>query len=319
MPVQSSNAEFDVAIVGGGPAGLSAAIVLGRACRRVVLFDHQMYRNYAAQAVHGYLGLDGRTPADFREEGRAEAKRYDVCIKDLEVTAAAPCPTGECDTTFEVVAGDETFITRALLLATGIKDCLPQIPGLTQLYGRSVHHCPYCDGWEYRGKRLIALGSGVSAAKLALTLRGWSSEVIACTNGSPISKADHRRLEQNRVRCREEKLSELRRINEASHEIVFETGPPLSFDAIFFGADQTQSSSLLVKLGCRTDDAGLAITDDKQCTHVDGLFVAGDVHSDVQMAIVAAAEGAIAATAISKMLLAQDATAAYRRNRLTNN
>jgi thioredoxin reductase len=302
--------EFDVAIIGGGPAGLSAAIVLGRARRRVVLFDHGKYRNYAASSIHCYLGLEGIAPDKLRDRGREEAERYGVCIKSLAVTSARAIEGTTFQTTkFEVIAEQQSFVCRALILATGIQDLLPQIPGLAALYGRSVHHCPYCDGWEHRDEQLVALGSASSAVELALSLRGWSAQVTACTNGEIPSDADRQRLATNGIRLRAERIARLADQDGRLSEVVFEKGDPLRCDALFFSADQTQSSTLPDSLGCGEADDGLITADDRQCAHVDGLFVAGDLHSDVQMVSVAAAEGVIAGTAANNMLLKQDIAA----------
>jgi thioredoxin reductase len=302
--------EFDIAIVGGGPAGLSAAIVLGRACRRVVLFDDGEYRNFAAQSVHCYLGLDGISPDELRDRGRKEAYKYGVCIQNVKVSSTRRIATeGPYSTQFEVSTVKQSFACRALILATGIKDMLPQINGLAGLYGRFVHHCPYCDGWEYRDKRLVALGSGSSAVELALSLRGWSVNVTACTNGHTPSDTDGKRLARNEVQLRVERVAGLAEEDNRLRELHFEHGEPVPCDALFFSADQTQSSELPTSLGCRKADDGLITTDDKQCPHVPGLFVAGDLHSDVQMVSVAAAEGVIAAKSANKMLLEQEAAA----------
>jgi thioredoxin reductase len=307
--------EFDVAIIGGGPAGLSAAIILGRARRRVVLFDHGKYRNYAARGVHGYLGLDGIAPDELRNRGCEEAKKYGVCIKRLAVTSARAI---ECKASyqprFEVITEQQSFFCRALILATGIEDILPQIPGLAELYGRSVHHCPYCDGWEHRDEHLVALGSATSAVELALSLRGWSAQVTACTNGEVPSDADRQRLAANGIQLRVERITCLTEQDDRLSEVVFQNRKSLPCDALFFSADQTQSSKLPASLGCAEAGDGLITTDDKQCAQVDGLFVAGDLHSDVQIVSVAAAEGVIAATSANKMLLKQDA--ATRRDEM---
>src|SRR3954463_13067635 len=188
MPANHDPENYDVAIVGGGPAGLTAAVVLGRACRRVVLFDHGKPRNYAARAIHGFLGQDGVSPGELRDRGRKEASNYGVEFRDGEVTSArALSADDEHDTFFEITIADNSVTARAVLLATGMTDYLPEIPGLRELYGKSVHHCPYCDGWEHRGKHLVALASDSTAVKLALSLRVWSPQVTACSNGKPIS------------------------------------------------------------------------------------------------------------------------------------
>jgi thioredoxin reductase len=302
-----NSADFDVAIIGGGPAGLSAAVVLARACRRVVLFDHGKPRNYAARAIHGFLGQDGVSPGELRDRGRKEARNYGVEFHDGEVTSArALSADGEHDTYFEITIADNAVTARAVLLATGMTDYLPKIPGLRELYGKSVHHCPYCDGWEHRGKHLVALASGSSAVKLAHSLRVWSPQVTACSNGKSISDKEKEELTSNGVDWREEKVSRLVEDQQGSIKMSFDVGSPLNCDAIFFGGDQGQRSPLAKVLGCETDEDDLIQTYEKQRTCVEGVFVAGDAAGDVQFAIVAAAEGAIAAVAINHMLQEQD-------------
>src|SRR5688500_9077485 len=144
--------DAEVIIVGAGPAGLSAALVLARACRTVLVFDHSRPRNGAAVEVHGYLTRDGMSPYDLRAMAREELSRYqEVRIVDLEVTDAA-CEDGQFRVT---TIDDRRFFAKKLLLATGVADHVPDIPGLRELYGRSVFHCPYCDAYEVRDKRLV--------------------------------------------------------------------------------------------------------------------------------------------------------------------
>ncbi len=306
--MQTDHAKnYDVAIIGGGPAGLNAAIVLARACRRVVLFDHGRPRNYAALAVHGFLGLDGITPNELRERGRREALSYGLNIYNCKVMAAKAL-TGHGDESprFEISIDAGSIWSRAVLLATGVTDHLPDIPGINELYGRRVHHCPYCDGWEHREKHLVALATGSDAAALALSLRVWSKHVTACSNGRRLSVADRQRLCENGIDYREEAVNRLTERENASVEMEFNSGPSLACSAVFFGADQGQRSPLATMLGCETDDDDLIKTYDKQTTSVKGVFVAGDAAADVQFAVVAAAEGAIAAVAINHMLQQQE-------------
>jgi thioredoxin reductase len=299
--------DFDVAIVGGGPAGLSAAVVLGRSRRSVALFDHGRPRNYAAHAVHCYLGLDGIEPNVLRERGRQEALAYGVQLFDAEVTSAC-CTSadGAEQTSFELLTSERTVVTRALLLTTGIVDELPEIPNLRDFYGRSVHHCPYCDGWEHRDQNLAAVGTGDSGVKLALSLRTWSKHVTLCSNGEAIDSKVGRKLSANGVKFRQDGIKGLEGNDGILSQIVFATGPPLKCDALFFSASKVQPSPLAEMLGCERDDDDLVQTEKKQRTCVDGLFVAGDADGDTQFAIVAAAEGAIAATAINALLQKQD-------------
>jgi thioredoxin reductase len=303
--MQSNNGSHrcDVAIVGGGPAGLSAAIVLARACRRVILFDHGKPRNYAARAVHCFLGLEGIAPDDLRKRGRKEAISYGVEINDCKVTSAKYLMDGLDKSPHFLLDTESGAVNgRALLLATGVKDYLPQISGIEDLYGRSVHHCPYCDGWEHRGEHLVALADGSSVVKLATSLRIWSKQVTACSNGHNLSRADQQCLARHGIGYRAERLERLTDPEEGWLKITFCGGSTLACGAIFFGADQGQRSHLPHMLGCEIDDNGLVQTDDKQRTSVPGVFVAGDAAEDAQFAVVAAAEGAIAAATINKML-----------------
>jgi thioredoxin reductase len=298
--------DVDVAIVGGGPAGLSAAVVLGRARRRVAVFDHGRPRNYAAQAVHCFLSHDGITPGELRQLGRREAAWYGVQFIDEEVVAARDlADTREKPTAFAIETATKSLVSRTVLLSTGVVDKLPEIPGFRELYGRSVHHCPYCDGWEHRNQRLVAFGAKESPAGLAASLKTWSPHVVACTHGQELEDADQRLLEQNHILCRKEKVLRLAQRDGHLTEVVFESGPPLPCDALFFCAGQVQRSPLAKMLGCETEEKHVK-TEKKQKTCVEGLWVAGDADGDVQFAIVAAAEGAIAATAINTLLQQQD-------------
>ncbi len=299
---------FDVAIVGGGPAGLSAAIVLARCRRTVVVFDDGKPRNYAAREVHGYLGLEGISPWNLREAGRKQALHYGATHVDGKVCRLQRVENSQhWPTLFEVATETgEPILARKLLLATGVVDVLPNIANIEQYYGTTVHHCPYCDGWEHRDQHLVALGQGKRAVGLALMLRTWSDRVTACTQGEVITQDEARQLRQLGIEWREEVATALHGADGKLQEIAFTEGPPLACDALFFNTDQYQRSLLPQYLGCELDAAGQIVTRGKQGTGSPGLFLAGDADGDVQFAIVAAAEGAIAATAIHRELQDED-------------
>jgi thioredoxin reductase len=302
MDIRPAAACFDVAIVGGGPAGLSAALMLGRACRRVVLFDSGRPRNFAATAVHGFLGHDGIAPTELRQLGRREVMSYGVMISDGEITDATQLPRDDSLYRFELSTRRERFHARSVLLATGVQDDLPAIPGMKDVYGRLVHHCPYCDGWEHRQQHLVAFGEGDNAIALARTLRTWSEQVTACTNGTTATSKEKHRLPAEGIQCHDERLVSVAESDDSKLKITFADESSLLCGALFFSAGQGQRSPLPLRLGCEIDERGLVKCIDKQSTEIEGLFIAGDAHSDVQFAIVAAAEGAIAAAAINRFL-----------------
>src|SRR5437870_1210687 len=170
---------YDVVVVGGGPAGLSAALMLGRCRRRVLVCDVGEPRNRATRALHGYLTRDGTPPREFLDLGRRELPEYGVEFRCVGVTGAAPV---DDHYRLELADGSEER-TRYLLIATGVVDDLPGVRGFEECYGRSVFHCPYCDGWEWRDARIAAFGRGRHGIGLALGLRTWSRDTVLCTDG----------------------------------------------------------------------------------------------------------------------------------------
>ncbi|HEV2079449.1 MAG TPA: NAD(P)/FAD-dependent oxidoreductase [Allosphingosinicella sp.] len=311
--------NYDVVVVGAGPAGLNAALILGRCCRSVLLCDEGKPRNAAASKLHGFLSRDGIEPLELLRLGRGELAAYDARILDAEVVSAR-CLSDEAPhgypTAFEVTLGDgQRFTSRKLLLATGLQDELPSLEGLRRYYGRGVYHCPYCDGWEHRGGSLVAYGRGGSALALALSLRTWSERVTLCTAGSRLSREDRLRLERSGIGLRQEPVVRLEgsEREDLLQRVVFERGAPLGCDAFFFSTRRAQHSALPLALGCELDDKGEIRTQEKQKTGVPGLYLAGDADGDVQFAIVAAGEGASAAVAINLELQAEDERAAYGR------
>jgi thioredoxin reductase len=293
---------YDVTIVGGGPAGLSAALVLGRCRRSVLLCDAGAPRNAASRALHGYLTRDGVPPLDLLRLGRDELRHYGIAPRDVTVTAVTPQADG-FDVTLE---NGEHVRTRTVLIATGVRDKLPDIPGLRDCYGISVHHCPYCDGWEVRDKRLVVLGAGQSAAGLALSLKTWSPEVAICANGRPRIGTKHRlQLEREAIPVVETRIARFTHDDGQVTSIVFADDGTRSCDAVFFTSGQGMQSELARTLGCEFTRKGVVKTDHLGQTCVPGVYVVGDASRDVQFAIVAAAEGAKAAVSINKTLQAR--------------
>lgn len=296
---------YDVVVVGAGPAGLSAALMLGRCRRSVLVCDTGRPRNAASRALHGYLTRDGISPREFLDIGRRELRQYGtVEVRDAAVESARCRPDGR----FEVGLEQGVAVTaRKLLLATGVRDNVPDIDGIHELYGRSVFHCPYCDGWEIRDQPVAIYGRGSRGLGLSLELTAWSRDLVLCTDGPPeIDEEGIARLSRNGIAVRDERVVRLEGEDGILRRIVFDAGPPLERRALFFTTGQSQQSALAIGLGCEFNEKGTVRTGKYETTHLPGLFVAGDASRAVQWVIVAAAEGAEAAFAINSDLLRED-------------
>ena len=295
---------FDVIIVGGGPAGLSAALVLGRCRRRVLICDEGKPRNAKSHGLHGFLTRDGIEPAEFLRQAREQLRPYEtVQLKETKVTAARRESNG-----FEITFSDgERVRSRKLLLATGVVDELPKLEGLEQFYGSSVFHCPYCDGWESRDQPLAVYGRGENGVGLALELLLWSRKLVLCSDGpAEIGDDDRKRLAQHNIPVCEERIARLEGSEKDLERVMFEDGESIAVRGMFFSTGQHQASDLAEKLGCDFTEQGCVATGEYEATNVPGLYVAGDSSRLVQFVIVAASEGAQAAVAINKELMKED-------------
>jgi thioredoxin reductase len=295
---------FDVIIVGAGPAGLSAALVLGRCRRRVLICDAGRPRNAVTHSLHGFLTRDGIGPAEFLSLAREQLRPYDtVELKETAVTDARRLPDR-----FEItLSNGDCLSSRKLLLATGVVDDVPEIEGLAEFYGSSVFHCPYCDGWEMRDQPLAVYGRGENGAGLALELILWSRDLVLCTDGpSQLSEQQLQRLTKHNIPVNENKIAGLEGSAGKLERIVFANGDSLPRRAMFFSTGQRQGSDLALRLGCELTEQGSVKTGDYEETKIPGLYVAGDASRLVQFVIVAASEGAQAAVAINKELMEED-------------
>ncbi len=287
---------YDAIIIGGGPAGLSAALILGRCRRSVLVCDSGHPRNRASHGLHGFLSRDCIPPGELLSIGRDQLQPYGVEFHRTTVTAVR-----KDSGLFEVTLDDGSRRrSRRLLIATGVVDDVPDIPGAAQLYGSSIFHCPYCDGWEMRDQPLAVYGRGKNAAALALQLLLWSRNVVLCTNGpAGLRPAESERLSRFRIPVRQERIVRFEGRGGVLERVVFARGEALDRRAVFLSTGQRQHSALAAGLGCEFTHKGAVKTNRLEGTGVPGLWVAGDASRDVQMAIVAAAEGAKAGIAIN--------------------
>jgi thioredoxin reductase len=303
-PMLAADDGLEVLIVGGGPAGLSAALVLGRCRRRVLLCDAGRPRNAVSPEVHGYLGVVGASAYELRTIGRQQlAEHPNVRVQDIEVRDVTKIEGG-----FRARLDDATEVrSRKLLLATGLADEIPELPGLRPLWGKVVFPCPYCDGWEFRGRRLAALALDCDGTALTRALTSWSDDVVLFTNET-IDPDMERAFERKQVRIVRAPVLAVEARGDGVRLQLADTpeAPFLDRDAVFLAGPQKQKTSLLARLGCRFTEKGTVDCGPHQSTSVPGLFVAGDAAANIQFAIIAAAEGATAAFAINRELLRED-------------
>ncbi len=290
---------YDVIIIGGGPAGLNAAVVLGRCRRKVILFDNGNPRNIRSHHMHNFLTRDAIAPADFLKLAHEELKKYNVKFEANEVIKV---DTGKNQ--FKVTdKHNRIFTSGKLLIATGLTDKLPEIDGIENFYGTSVFHCPYCDGWEVQDKQVGLYSKNINGTGMALSLKTWSRNITLFTDGKKyLRRRDKNNLAENNVLIITTAVARLEGNNGILENIVVSTGENYACDALFFNHGFQQNCSLVKEIGCKFTANGLVLTDTHQLTDVPGLYVAGDANRDVQFVVVAAAEGTKAAVAINKEL-----------------
>ena len=293
---------WDCVVVGGGAAGLSAALVLGRARRRVLVLDAGEQSNRPAHGIGGLLGHDGLAPAELHARGRAELAAYpSIEVRDVRVIGGSPQERG-----FMLSTADSVQVqTARVLLATGMDYAAPDLPGVAELWGATVFHCPYCHGWEVRDGALGVLGNA-AATHRALLLRGWSADVVLLTDGPADLDADERRqLQRANVPVVERRVAGVRGRGGALEAVLFADGGKLPRDGLLVPAPLRQRSSLASDLGAELTERDTVDVDAFGQTTVPGLYAAGDVSSLMPQVAGAIAEGSRAAAMINGDLLAE--------------
>jgi thioredoxin reductase len=301
----SKSRDFEVAVIGGGPAGLSCALWLGRYRHKTVLIDGGDPRNWETTGVNGFLGLPRVRPAALRRRGRAECRRYKVKLADECVDQVRR--NGDEDFEMQTDAGN-LFRARRLVLAIGLVDRWPDLPGLEHCYGLSAHHCTDCDGFEAVGKKTVVIGHGRKAAAMAFALLTWTDQIIICSNGEPcnLEPAVDQKLKKFNVPVVQTKVKWVHSEERHIKYLDLQDGMQIDAQKLFFVVEHLPADDLGVQLGCKRDDNGLILVDATRRTSVEHVYAVGDITPGAQLAITAAADGAVAAAAIHRSLLPED-------------
>jgi thioredoxin reductase len=303
--------QYDVAVVGGGAAGLSAALVLTRARRRVVVIDAGQPRNAPAAHLQGFLSRDGMSPAELLALGRDEVAGYGGELVRGTVTAVRAADRG-----FAVTLGDGSVLeARRLLVTTGLRDELPDIPGVRERWGRDLLHCPYCHGHEVRDQQLGVLGGSGDAVQHALVVRQWSGDVVFFSQGSVLTPDDRERLVARAIGIVDEPVRRLIVEDDRLRGVELADGRVVPRDAVFVRPAFVAHADLLLDLGCATDDHGWVVADPTGRTSVAGVWAAGNAVNPRAQLITAAGEGSAAAISLNTDLVDEDVDDAVRSYR----
>lgn len=296
---------LDAVVIGGGPAGLQAALTLGRMHRTVVLLDSGAYRNAPVEHLQNFVTHDGRNPAEFRALAHADLTAYAT----VEVRRAAAVAVSEDDGLFWVELADGSSLSaRRLVLATGVRDTLPDKPGLADLFGTVAAHCPFCHGHEFAGQHVVLLGAGAHAARMAGMIGPIAGRITVLADGSPLEPETADALAAAGVAVRTEVVSGFCR-SAAGATVSFETGPDEEVGGIFVGTTFAQSAPFAEQLGLDLLPSGCVRVDAFQRTSRPGVFAAGDLaHLEelpmpMSSVLTSAAAGLVAASAVVQDLV----------------
>lgn len=296
---------YDVVVIGGGPAGLSAALWLSRYLHSVVVVDSGDPRNWETRGINGFLGAHSIRSPELRARGRKDAEKYGAKLVDDTVDTVKEID----DDCFRLeLKGGKSIDAKRLLLAIGIRDIWPPIPGLDACYGETAHVCPDCDGYETRNCKTVVVGTGKKAVGMALALTTWTHEIVICTNGKPPGiNAEHlAQLKALNIPTLEQEITCIRSKDGEINCLELANGMMLDCERLYFAIGQYPADDIGKQLGCERDEAGLIEVKENNRTSVKNVYAAGDITPGPQLAMAAAASGAVAALAIHRSLVPKE-------------
>jgi len=291
---------YDVVIVGGGAAGLGAALVLGRSRRRVVVVDAGEPRNAPASHMQGFLSRDGMPPAALLAVGRSEVAGYGVELIRDRVATVEPGFIVHLD-------GGDVLTTRRILVASGVRDELPDIVGASERWGRDLLHCPYCHGWEVRDQPLGVLGTGPGSVEHALLVRQWSDDVVFFAHTHPVTAGERAALDARGVSVVDGVVAQLSVVDDRLDAVQLGDGRAIPRSAVFIRPSlHPHEGDLIDSLACEVDEGGFVQVDASGRTSVPGVWAAGNAANPRAQVITAAGEGSAAAISINNDLVEED-------------
>jgi thioredoxin reductase len=301
LEAKISTQTFEAVVVGAGPAGLSAALILGRARRSVLVCDAGRQRNAVASEMHGVLSRDGMPPLELLAEATRQLLKYPT----VQICAESVRQVRRTSSAFMIAFDDGEVAAKRIILATGMIEELPSMPGLNERWGKSVFSCPYCDAWELRDRALTVAGDAADLVPFAQELYQWSRKLTICGFDETVCSPDERAwVSRTGITTNASRIASLD--GSPALTIRLENGEALSCDALFLCVPLVQHSHLVSDLNCATTAKGRVEVDVKQQTSVRGVYAAGDACAHIHQVVTAAASGAVAAIAVNDDLCAED-------------